>query len=79
MPKIVSNGLSYESEPCNRCGSKRRVSKTWKESIPALSGGIIVQFHSQIVCTNNACQAAFDKIIIEDKQKREDLRKAKSK
>ena len=79
MPKIVSRTLSYESEPCNRCGSKRRVSKTWKESIPTLSGGMVIQIHSQIICTNNQCQAEFDKVIIADRQKREDLRKAKLK
>ena len=79
MPKITSKTLSYESEPCNRCGSKRRISKTWKEKIPTLTGGILIQFHSQIVCTNTVCQNAFDKLLFEEKQKREDLRKARAK
>lgn len=79
MPKIVSNVLSYDDQPCNRCGSKRRIAKTWKESIPTLSGGSVTQLHSLIVCTNKDCQAAFDKLITEDRQKREDIKLKKEK
>lgn len=74
MPKIISASLSYDNQPCNRCGSKRRISKTWKETLPKLTGGFVVQIHSQIVCTNSVCQAEFDRKLFEEVQKRKDLR-----
>ena len=79
MPKIVSKGPSYENEPCNRCGSKRKISKTWEESIPNLMGGVIIQTHSQVTCKNIDCQKAFDINLAEEKEKREKIRKAKEK
>ncbi len=65
--------LSYLDTPCERCGSKRRVAKTWIEKVPNLTGTTTVEF-SQIVCTNEACQKTFDENLKKEKQKRESLR-----
>lgn len=70
----ISSANAYLNEPCQRCGSKRRVAKTWKEKIPTFSGGFSVVEYSQIVCINKECQSAFDKLQLEEEKKREDLR-----
>lgn len=64
---------SYLEIPCNRCGSKKRVSKTWKEEIPTFTGTTMVEY-SQIVCTNTACQKAFDENLEKETKKREAIR-----
>lgn len=66
----------YADQPCPRCGSKQRVSKRWKEKVPTFSGSITVDC-SQIVCTNKDCQAAFDKNLQEETDKKELMRKKK--
>lgn len=63
----------YIKQPCDRCGSKKRVSKTWKEMVATYTGELEVEY-SQIVCTNQQCQAEFDKQILEDVKKREVIR-----
>lgn len=50
----------YANQPCERCGSKKRISKPWKEKIKT-TWGISVVEASQIFCTNDACQKLFDK------------------
>lgn len=70
MPKIISNVISYLNQPCERCGSKKRISKTWTERLPTLTGTTIIK-HSQIVCTSEVCQAEFDKHLLEESKKRE--------
>lgn len=69
MQKIIVASTSYVDQPCPQCGSKRRISKTWKETIPTFTGTTTVKY-SQIVCTNNVCQLAFDKQLLKDTQKR---------
>lgn len=69
MQKIIVARTSYVDQPCPQCGSKRRISKTWKEALPTFTGTTIVKY-SQIVCTNNVCQLAFDKQLLKDTQKR---------
>lgn len=59
--------------PCDRCGSKKRVSKTWKEEIPTFTGTTMVEF-SQIICTNTVCQEAFNENLEKETKKREVLR-----
>lgn len=61
---------TYTDQPCARCGSPRKISRTWKEKVPTFSGTITVEC-SQIVCTNKVCQAAFDKNLAEETKKRE--------
>lgn len=51
--------LSYFDQPCKRCGSKKRISKTWNEEYKTTFGSSKVEI-SQIVCTNDNCQEQFD-------------------
>lgn len=51
---------SYIDQPCDRCGSKKRISKTWNEKLQMSLGVSIIEV-SQIVCTNKVCQVLFDK------------------
>lgn len=67
---------SYIDQPCPRCGSKKRISKTWKETLPTFSGTTTVDC-MQIVCTNDNCQAAFDKNLLEETEKRNIIRMKK--
>lgn len=70
MPKI-GNEKSYAERRCNRCGSKRKVAKTWTEKVQNLhSDGFMTLEHKQIICTNKECQAEFD----EEKRKEEEKR-----
>ncbi len=66
----------YLNEPCIRCGSKKRIAKTWKETLITFNGKSIVE-HSQIVCTNNICQVAFEKLLLEEAKKRDAARAIK--
>ena len=75
MPKI-GNHIDPTKIPCDRCGSKRRVSKTWTERIKNDNGEMVL-YHSKIVCTNRKCQAEFEQKIAEDKGKRDKIREAK--
>lgn len=69
MQKIIIAGTAYVDQPCPQCGSKRRISKTWKETLPTFTGTTTVKY-SQIVCTNDVCQLAFDKQLLKDTRKR---------
>jgi hypothetical protein len=75
MPRIGNPKLSKDSL-CERCNSKRRVSKTWTEKIKN-PNGFMTLYHTQIVCTNKECQSAFEKTILADIEKREKLKMAK--
>ena len=75
MPKI-GNPVSVEDQLCERCGSKRKISKTWIEEIKNDHGSMILR-HTQVVCTNKECQSAFEKTILEDIEKREKIKQAK--
>lgn len=66
----------YMNQPCERCGSKKRVSRKWKEQIPTYTGSVEVEY-SQIICTNAACQAAFDKNLLEETARREVIKQKK--
>ena len=72
----IGNHIEPERIPCDRCGSKRRVSKTWIERIKNDHGEMVL-YHSKIVCTNRKCQAEFEQRIVEDKEKRTKIREAK--
>ncbi|MBI2621079.1 MAG: hypothetical protein HYW63_00340 [Candidatus Levybacteria bacterium] len=75
MPKI-GNSLPDEDILCERCNSKRKISKTWIEKIQNPNGFMIL-YHSQIVCTNRECQEEFEKTLLEETLKREKLRQLK--
>lgn len=51
---------NYIDQPCERCGSKKRVSKTWTETVETILGTSVLEF-SQTICTNSVCQDLFDK------------------
>ncbi|MDE2025236.1 MAG: hypothetical protein KGJ07_01965 [Patescibacteria group bacterium] len=70
---LSSQKPSFVEIPCDRCGSKKRVSKRWKEEVPTFTGTTMVEF-SQIVCTNTVCQKSFDEILEKETKKREALR-----
>lgn len=55
-----TNASSYINQPCERCGSPKRISKTWKETIETALGKQTIEV-SQVTCTNKDCQAEFDK------------------
>ena len=61
----MSNVKNYADQPCDRCGSKKRVSKTWKEVIATTSGTTTIEV-SQTICTNRACKELFEKNRAED-------------
>lgn len=73
MSKNISSANTYLHQPCGRCGSKRRISKKWKERVPTLTGTTVIEY-SQIICTNKICQVTFDKQMQEEKNKREVIR-----
>ncbi len=68
----------YVDELCERCGSKRKIAKTWKEVLPTFSGNTTVEY-SQIVCTNEECQKAFDENLKKEKEKKEAMKVQKDK
>lgn len=75
MPRI-GNPISAVDILCERCGSKRRISKAWTEKIKNDHGFMLLE-HLQIVCTNKECQLAFEKTILADIEKREKIKQAK--
>jgi len=67
---------TYLNQQCDRCGSKRRIERTWKEKMPTLTGTTNVEY-SQIICINQACQAVFEKVLLTEAKKREVARAEK--
>lgn len=71
MPKI-GNEKSYAENRCNRCGSKRKVTKTWTEKVKNVhSDGYMVLYHTQTSCTNKECSAKFEELERKEREKRE--------
>ncbi len=75
MPKI-GNFVSSSEILCERCQSKRKIAKTWVEEIKNDHGSMFLT-HTEIVCTNPECQAAFDSRLKEDIDKRQKLNQSK--
>ena len=79
--------LPYAEQPCARCGSKKRISKTWKKTVPIFNGTTELEY-SLIICTNPVCQRAFEKklkketkeraIMKQEKEEKDRIRKAAS-
>jgi hypothetical protein len=76
MPKIGDYKPVSETK-CERCNSKRKVSKTWTEKIKNDHGQMIL-YHSQIICTNKECQKEFEKNMNEEILKREKLKQTRT-
>ena len=51
--------VSFENSPCERCGSKKIVSKMRKEVLQLYSGTSVLEV-SHIVCSNKVCQKLFN-------------------
>lgn len=62
---------AYVDQPCERCGSKKYISRTWKEKIPGYSGTVTIVECSQLSCTNKECEKEFIKKQAEETAKRE--------
>ena len=60
----------YLKEPCSRCGGKKYIAKSWKETIDTYTGTTVIEY-SQIVCTNKACQEEFEKNLADETRKKE--------
>jgi hypothetical protein len=60
MIKITVSPKSFLEQPCERCGSPKRVSKTWTEKIETAMGFSTIEV-SQTICTNKTCQELFDR------------------
>ena len=71
MPKI-GNEKPYADRKCDRCGSKRKITKTWTEKVEnSFSEGFMTLNHTQIICTNKECQNALEEVERKEKEKRE--------
>lgn len=66
----------YEDQPCERCGSKKIVSKTWKEMTEVFGNMVEVEC-SQIICSSEECQKKFDNNFKKESKKRALLAKMK--
>ncbi|HEX8965016.1 MAG TPA: hypothetical protein VF820_01120 [Patescibacteria group bacterium] len=64
---------SYIDQPCERCGSKKAVSQTWKETIATFTGTTEVEF-SQIICTNEECQRVFNENIKKEESRQKEIK-----
>lgn len=76
MPRI-GNPVNHEDLPCDRCHSKRKVVKKWSETLKTDHSTMVVH-HTKIICTNKECQAAFDKVMMDEEMKREKRNSAKA-
>lgn len=65
--------LLYEDQPCERCGSEKRISKKWTEILSTYHSTSKVE-HMKIICTNSACQAAFEENLKKETAKRDIIR-----
>ncbi len=65
--------IAYLDKPCERCGSKRKIGRTWTETVQNFSGTIQVK-HQQIVCTNEECQGKFEQFYKDEAKKKEAMR-----
>lgn len=74
MQNNISSANTYLNAPCERCGGKKRVARTWKEKIPTLTGTVTIVEYSQIVCRNKTCQEEFERKQVEETEKRQAIK-----
>lgn len=65
--------IAYLDKPCERCGSKRKIGRSWTETVQNYTGSVKVK-HQQIICTNKECQDKFEKAYQDDAKKKEAIR-----
>lgn len=68
--------MSYIDDPCDRCGSRRIISKSHFEVVETFSGKQKIEV-SVIECINKTCQSAQNKINKADKKESEERKKKK--
>lgn len=81
----MNNTIPYLEQPCERCGSKKALTKVRKSKVQNLSGTSDIEY-SQIICVSAACQKEFEKNLEEKilkadaiKLKREEAKTARTK
>lgn len=57
------------SNICTRCGSERKLSKSWEEKIE-LYGRVSTVTHTEYVCTDPECQKIVEGQLADQKEKR---------
>ncbi len=72
-----SSKSNYLDQPCERCGSPKKILKTWTEELKTSLGSSTVEV-SQSVCTNKECQAEFEKVLAQETEKVEARKAAKA-
>ena len=70
--------MSYITDPCDRCGSKKISSKSHVEIIETFSGKQKIEVFV-IKCTNKACQKAQDDVNAAAKKQSDERREKKEK
>ena len=69
MQRFIISQSSFADQPCERCGGKKRMGKSWKETVPVFTTKAVVEY-SRLVCMNIPCQEAFDKKILAEEAER---------
>ena len=79
MPKLTAktNNNPYLAQPCDRCGSKRYLAKSWKEKTINASGMAVLVEYTQMDCSNKTCQVEFEQRMVIEEKKREVLKQKK--
>jgi hypothetical protein len=72
MQRFTISQNSFLDQPCERCGGKKRMGKSWKETVPIFTTSTVIEY-SQIKCVNDDCQEAFEKKLEEEEVKRQQL------
>lgn len=70
--------MAYLDELCDRCGSKRVLSKRHDEILVTYSGKSTVKV-AQIICINDTCQKLFDENVAKMHKKSEEIKEEKAK
>lgn len=76
MPKIGSAFIPSSDQLCDRCQSKRKIFKAWREEIKTEYGTTVLN-HTEVICTNEDCQTKFEKVMKSEAKKRANIKTAK--
>lgn len=69
----MSNNIPYLEQPCERCGSKKLLSKVRKATLQNLSSVSKIEY-SLITCKNAICQKEFEANLEDKRIKAEEVR-----
>ena len=70
MQRFPISQNSFIDQPCDRCGGKQRMGKSWKETVPIFTTSAVIEY-SQRECVNKECQELFMKKLQDELEKRE--------